>query len=96
VLVAEDFALDIGPIPGWPGGCGMSIAIAVLRKGRAMDKILCFGSLGVAILMLLMFLLDLVAGFPFGGGPFVTVDILGILASGIVIYLALNAKKDLK
>lgn len=61
-----------------------------------MDKILCFASLGVAILMCLLFLLDLVAGFPFGGGPFVTVDILGVLASGIVIYLALNVMKDLK
>lgn len=61
-----------------------------------MDKILCFGSLGAAILMALLFLLDLVVGFPFGGGPFVTADVLGLLASGIVIYLALNAKKDLK
>jgi hypothetical protein len=46
--------------------------------------------------MALLFLLDLLAGFPFGGGPFVVVDIFGLLASGIVIYLALNAKKDLK
>lgn len=61
-----------------------------------MDKILCYGSLGIAILMLLIFLLDLLAGFPFGGGPFTTVDILGVLASGIVVYLAWNASKDLK
>ena len=61
-----------------------------------MEKILCFGALGVAILMALIFLLDLVAKFPFGGGAFTLVDILGLLASGIVIYLALNAKKDLK
>jgi hypothetical protein len=67
-----------------------------MRKGRAMDKILCFSSLGVASLMALLFLLDLVASFPFGGGPFATVDIFGLLASAIVIYLALNAKKDLK
>jgi len=61
-----------------------------------MDKILCYGSLGIAILMLLIFLLDLLAGFPFGGGPFTTVDILGVLASAIVVYLAWNASKDLK
>jgi len=61
-----------------------------------MDKILCFGALGVASLMALLFLLDLIAKFPFGGGPFTVVDIFGLLASGIVIYLALNAKKDLK
>lgn len=74
----------------------MSISAAGLWKGRAMEKILCFGSLGIAILMLLVFLLDVVAGTPFGGGPFTTVDVLGILASGIVAYLAWNASKDLK
>jgi hypothetical protein len=74
----------------------METAVTGLRKGRAMEKILCYGSLGVAILMLLIFLLDLVAGVPFGGGPFTTVDVLGLLASAIVIYLALNVKKDLK
>jgi hypothetical protein len=40
--------------------------------------------------------MDLFAGFPFGGGPFVTVDVFGVLASGIVAYLAWNASKDLK
>ena len=74
----------------------MSVSAAGLWKGRAMDKILCYGSLGVAILMLLIFLLDLFAGTPFGRGPFTTVDVLGLLASGIVVYLAWNASKDLK
>jgi hypothetical protein len=74
----------------------MATAVAGLRKGRAMDKILCYGALGVGGLMALLFLLDLVAGFPFGGGPFVFVDILGLLAAAIVIYLAFNAQKDLK
>lgn len=61
-----------------------------------MDKILCYGSLGIAILMLLLFLMDLFVGFPFGGGPFTTVNVFGVLASGIVVYLAWNASKDLK
>jgi len=66
-----------------------------------MDKILCFGSLGIAILMLLIFLLDLIIGVPFSPkdgkeNPFSFVDILGILASAIVAYLAFNASKDLK
>jgi hypothetical protein len=74
----------------------MATAVAGLRKGRAMDKILCFGALGVGVVMALLFLLDLAAGFPFGGGPFVVVDVVGLLSSAIVIYLALNAKKDLK
>ena len=73
-----------------------SVSAVGLWKGRAMDKILCYGSLGVAILMLLVFLLDLVVGAPFGGGKFVTVDVLGLLASGIVVYLGWNASKDLK
>ena len=74
----------------------MSVSAVGLWKGRAMDKILCYGSLGVAILMFLIFLLDLFVGFPFGRGPFTTADVLGILAAGIVAYLAWNASKDLK
>lgn len=61
-----------------------------------MEKGLCYGALGVAALMLLLFLLDLVAKFPFGGGPFTAVDVFGLLASGIVGYLAWNASRDLK
>ena len=68
----------------------------VSRKGRAMDKALCYGALGVGALMLLLFVLDLVAKFPFGGGDFVTADIFGFLASIIVIYLGWNASRDLK
>ena len=68
----------------------------VPRKGRAMEKGLTYGALGVAALMLLIFLLDLVAGFPFGGGSFITVDILELLASGVVGYLAWNTSRDLK
>ncbi|AMV27198.1 hypothetical protein VT84_22545 [Gemmata sp. SH-PL17] len=61
-----------------------------------MDKALCFGALGVGALMLLVFLLDLVAKVPFGGGPFVIVDIFGLLASAVVVYLGWNASRDLK
>jgi hypothetical protein len=61
-----------------------------------MEKGLCYGALGIAIVMLLVFALDVVAKVPFGGGKFVTVDVIGILASAIVGYLALNASKELK
>jgi hypothetical protein len=69
-----------------------------------MDKALCYGSLAVAILMMILFLLDLIIGVPFapkvidakGGNPFTFVDVLGFLASAIVAYLAFNASKDLK
>jgi hypothetical protein len=60
-----------------------------------MEKWLCWGSLGVAGLLLLLFLLDLLVKVPFSGvSP--TVDIFGIIASGIVLYLAWDAFKDLR
>lgn len=64
-----------------------------------MQKGLCYGALGVAALMLLVFLLDLFTGAVFGtkgGNPFTTLDVFGVLASGIVGYLAFNASRDLK
>jgi hypothetical protein len=68
----------------------------VARKGPAMEKALCYGALAVSALMSLLFLLDLIAGMPFGGGPFRTVDIFGFLASAMVVYLAFNASRDAK
>ena len=61
-----------------------------------MEKGLCYGALGVAALMLILFVLDLFAKVPFGGGPFLIVDIIGLLAAGIVGYLGWNAARDLK
>lgn len=66
------------------------------RKGWAMEKYMCYGALGVAAVMFLLFLLDLVAGFPFGGGSFMMADIFGLLASAVVAYLGYNASRDLK
>ncbi|HET6572938.1 MAG TPA: hypothetical protein VFG68_04995 [Fimbriiglobus sp.] len=66
------------------------------RKGWAMEKYMCYGALGVAAVMFLLFLLDLLAGFPFGGGSFLLADILGLLASAVVAYLGFNASRDLK
>ena len=61
-----------------------------------MEKGLCYGALGIAALMLVVFLLDLVAGVPFGGSPFAVVDVFGVIASGVVGSLAWNASRDLK
>lgn len=73
------------------------MATALLaRKRWAMEKSLCYGTLGVAALMAVVFLLDIVASFPFGGGAFMVGDILGLLASLIVGYLGFNAMRDLK
>ena len=72
-------------------------------KGSAMEKWLCWGSMGVAALLCLVFLLDLVAGFPFSSGtpaegssPFMLVDVFGLLASAILGYLGWNAFRDIR
>ena len=64
-------------------------------KGIFMEKWLCFGSMGVAGLLLLLFLLDMVFGFPFGGTSTV-VDIFGIIVCGLVLFLAFDAFRDLR
>ncbi len=51
--------------------------------------------MGVAGLLLLLFLLDLIVKVPFGRvSP--TVDIFGLLAGGLVLYLAFDASRDLR
>jgi hypothetical protein len=64
-------------------------------KGLSMEKGLCWGSMGVAGLLLLLFLLDIIVGVPFGGVSW-AVDLFGILASGLVVYLAYDASRDLR
>jgi hypothetical protein len=64
-------------------------------KGLFMEKWLCWGSMGAAGLLLLLFLLDVVVKFPFGGVNRV-VDVFGILASALVLYLAYDAFRDLR
>ncbi|HJT79072.1 MAG TPA: hypothetical protein VJ739_17885 [Gemmataceae bacterium] len=60
-----------------------------------MDKWLCWASLGVAGLLLLLFLLDLMVAIPFGRVSPV-VDVFGLLASGLVLYLAWDASRELR
>jgi hypothetical protein len=64
-------------------------------KGLFMEKWLCWGSMGVSGLLLLLFLLDVILKVPFGGVSRV-VDVFGILASGLVLYLAYDASRDLR
>jgi hypothetical protein len=66
----------------------------VAVKGLSMEKWLCWGSIGVAGLLLLLFLLDLFTGFPFYGiSP--AVDIMGAICCAILVYLGWNALRDL-
>jgi hypothetical protein len=64
-------------------------------KGLSMEKWFCWGAMGVAGLLLLLFVLDLVMNVPFGG-VWKGVDIMLILASSLVIYLAYDAFRDIK
>jgi hypothetical protein len=62
-------------------------------KGLSMEKWLCWTSLGVSGLLLLLFLLDLFTNFPFGGiSSFV--DWVCILASALVLYLSWETLRD--
>ncbi len=60
-----------------------------------MEKWMCWGSMGVAGLLLLLFLLDIFLAVPFGGASYI-VDGAGILACGAVLYLAYDAFRDLR
>lgn len=64
-------------------------------KGLFMEKWLCYGSMGVAGFLLLLFLLDMVLGIPFGRAS-VVVDLFGMIACVVVLYLAYDAFKDLR
>ena len=65
------------------------------RKGWSMEKWMCWGSLGVSGLLVLLFILDLAMGMPFGGLSTV-VNVLGLLSSAIVAYLSWDALSDLR
>lgn len=61
-------------------------------KRLFMEKWLCLGSMGVAGFLALLFLLDLVGFGPFGGA--ILIDIVGLLACGLVAFLGWDAYKD--
>jgi hypothetical protein len=61
----------------------------------SMEKWLCWSAMGVGGLFLLLFLLDLILKIPFGGLNAI-VDILGVLSSGVVLYLGWDAYQDIK
>ncbi|MBL8794652.1 MAG: hypothetical protein JNM56_12165 [Planctomycetia bacterium] len=62
---------------------------------------MCWSSLGVASVFLLLFLLDIIFDLanipfqPFGGMDYV-VDVLGAVGSVLLIYLSWNALRDLR
>ena len=83
----SDYNAQIGPSRP---ETGRMVAV----KGLSMEKWLCWGSIGVAGLLLLLFLLDLFTGFPFYGiSP--AVDIMGAVCCAVLGYLGWNALRDL-
>jgi hypothetical protein len=66
-----------------------------LAKGLSMEKWLCWASMGVSGALLLLFLLDLFTGFPFQGLSKV-IDVVCLLACGLVLYLAWDAFTDIR
>ncbi len=52
------------------------------------------GSMGVAGLMGLAAILDLALSFPFGGQ--MALDIMFILAGGLVVYMGIDCMKDMR
>ena len=78
----------VSGVSGSPRSAGHGWAVS-------MEKYLCWGAIGVAGLMLLLFLLDIIFSFPFGGLS-AAVDVFGILASGLVLFLGWDALRDLR
>ena len=64
-------------------------------KGLSMEKWLCWGAMGGSGFLLLLFLLDLILRFPFGGLSRV-VDILAVLSCAAVLYLGWDAYQDIR
>jgi hypothetical protein len=60
-----------------------------------MEKWMSLGALGVSGLLLVLFLLDAILGFPFGGLSFF-VDVLAVLSAGIVGFLAWESFQEFK
>lgn len=63
--------------------------------GLSMEKWFCWGAMGIAGLMLVLFLLDLLLEMPFGGISG-TVDIISMVACAVLVYLGWNAYRDLR
>jgi hypothetical protein len=64
-------------------------------KGLSMEKWLCWATMGISGLLLVLFVMDLVMKAPFGGlAP--VVDVLAAISCGLVLYLGWDAFQDLR
>lgn len=58
-----------------------------------MEKWLCWGSMGIAGVLMILFILDAAIKIPFGGISFL-VDICGALAGAILVFLGWEAFRE--
>jgi hypothetical protein len=66
------------------------------KKGAMPLEIkLCWVTLGAAGLLMLVFVLDLIAGIPFGKAS-IALDILVLIAAGILAYLSWDTIRELQ
>lgn len=63
--------------------------------GLSMEKWFCWSAIGLAGVLLVLFLLDMILEMPFGGIS-TSVDIISMVACGVLMYLGWNAYRDLK
>ena len=63
------------------------------HEGASMEKWLCLTSMAIAGIVLIAFVLDLVLKLPFGGLS-ITVDIVTILAAGLIGYLGWESFRE--
>lgn len=75
---------------------GKKSAASPIKAGvTPLERYLCWGALGVAGLLVLLFLLDMFASWPFAGASG-ALDVFMILASGIVIYVCIDTLRELR
>lgn len=76
------------------GGYGQTTRVfGAGNKGSSMEKWMCLATIGIAGLALIVFAADLAIKLPFGGLSAV-VDIMSILAAGLVGYLGWESYRE--
>ena len=80
---------------GAPEGKGGRAKRMQAVKGLSMEKWLCWATMGVSGLLLVLFLLDLVLSIPFGGLS-KPLDVILAVACGLGFYLGWDAFQDVR
>jgi hypothetical protein len=80
---------------GAPEGQGGRATRMQAVKGLSMEKWLCWATMGVSGLLLVLFLLDLILSIPFGGLS-KPLDVILAVACGLGFYLGWDAFQDVR